>query len=132
MKLIFTFELFLLITLVNGQNIQDTNYSLINAFIDPEEIPSFPGGEEALIEFIKDNMKWPLTQSTVEGIVAVRFTIDTLGNIKDLKIIKGICEESDKEALRLVSIMPRWNPRKMYGKPIEGEFTLPIKFKNEN
>jgi hypothetical protein len=94
--------------------------------------PSFPGGGDSLMAFIKRNMKWPIANGCEHGTVYITFTIDTSGKINEPKILKGICPPYDKEALRLVSIMPKWNPAieiiDNKRRPISSEWIMPFKF----
>lgn len=94
--------------------------------------PSFPGGGDSLLAFIRQNLKWPITDGCDQGTIYVTFTIDTLGVIKDPIILKGICQPYDNEALRIVSIMPKWNPAieiiNCKRQPVETKFNLPFKF----
>jgi hypothetical protein len=94
--------------------------------------PSFPGGEDSLIAFIRRNIKWPIADGCEHGTVFITFRIDTTGKINNPKILKGICPPYDNEALRIVSIMPKWNPAieiiDNKRRTISSEWTLPFKF----
>jgi protein TonB len=96
-----------------------------------EQQAEFPGGFEAMGKFLGKNMKYPAQarRMGVEGSVYVSFVIDRDGNISDPQIIKGISAECDKEAIRVVKLMPPWKPGKQNGKPVRCRFVLPIKFK---
>lgn len=96
-----------------------------------EQQAEFPGGLEAMVKFISKNMKYPAVarRMGVEGSVFVSFVIDREGKISDLQVIKGISAECDKEAIRVIQLMPPWNPGKQNGKPVRCRFVLPIKFK---
>ena len=76
-------------------------------FADPMIYPAFPGGQSGLTEYINKNFNWTQGQMTVEGKVFVEFLVDSDGEIKDVKVVRGLCESCDKEAVRLVKIMPR-------------------------
>jgi protein TonB len=97
-------------------------------FIDPLTYASFPGGQVALTEYIAKNFNWTHGQLTVQGSVFVEFLVDVDGKIKDAKVLKGLCESCDKEALRLVKSMPSWIPASMNGNKVEMKFVLPVKF----
>jgi protein TonB len=92
--------------------------------------PHFPGGNEALFKWIQTNLVYPQISKVKgeEGVLYVKFTVDSIGKIKDIEIRKGIYESLDKEAIRLVSIMPDWIPGSVYGKPANISMTLPIRF----
>lgn len=96
-----------------------------------EQQAEFPGGFEALGKFLSKNMKYPAVarRMGIEGSVFVSFVIDKEGKISDLQVIKGISVECDKEALRVIQLMPPWKPGKQNGKAVRCRFVLPIKFK---
>ena len=100
-------------------------------FITVEQQAEFPGGFEAMTKFLSRNMKYPAQarRMGVEGSVFVSFVIDKGGNISDPQVIKGISAECDKEAVRVVKMMPPWKPGKQNGKPVKCRFVLPIKFR---
>jgi TonB family protein len=97
-------------------------------FIDPLIPPSFPGGQVALREYIGKNLNWTPGQLTVQGRVFVEFSVDVDGTIKDVKVVRGLCDSCDKEALRLVTTMPNWNAGIENGKTVKTRMVLPIKF----
>jgi len=95
-----------------------------------EEMPEFPGGLEEMNEYILKsirNSELNLVENT-QGRVMITFVVGKEGNISDANIIRGINEEVDREALRIVQGMPRWKPGKHEGKNVSVRFTLPIKF----
>ena len=96
-----------------------------------EQQAEFPGGLEAMVRFLQKNMKYPAIarRMGVEGTVFVSFVIDREGVISDLQVVKGISTECDKEALRVIKIMPPWKPGKQNGRPVKCRFVLPVKFK---
>lgn len=98
-----------------------------------EQQPSFPGGKEALMQYLLHNLKYPqiARQANVEAIALVTFTVDKAGDIRNAKSLKNIGYGIDKEALRVVNEMPKWNPAVQNGKPVEMEYTLEINFKIE-
>lgn len=98
----------------------------------PLEIPpQFPGGQLALMEWIKQNMVYPqeAIAKGIEGRVIVKFTVEKDGSVTNGKIMKGVDPLLDNEALRLVSIMPKWSPRSFDGKDIRTRYNLPLLFK---
>jgi TonB family protein len=98
-----------------------------------EQHPEFPGGREALMAYLLENLEYPATarKTNVEAIALVSFTVDKNGDIRNAKSLKTIGFGIDKEALRVVNEMPRWNPAVQNGKPVEMEYTLEINFKIE-
>lgn len=99
-------------------------------FIDPEIPAVFPGGEEALYRFIEENLQYPTlaAESGIGGTVFVSFVVDTLGMITDPRIVRDIGGGCGREALRIVQLMPRWEPARWYGHAISTQYMLPIFF----
>ncbi|NTW23768.1 MAG: energy transducer TonB, partial [Lentimicrobium sp.] len=77
-----------------------------------EESPSFPGGDEARIRFLTDNIKYPqiARESSIQGTVYVTFVVEKNGNVTDVRILRGIGGGCDEEAVRVIKAMPKWNP----------------------
>ncbi len=96
-----------------------------------EQLPEFPGGREALMQYLMQNLQYPETarKINVEAIALVSFTVDKNGKIRDAKSLKNIGYGIDNEALRVVNEMPKWNPAVQNGKPVEMEYTLEVNFK---
>ena len=99
-----------------------------------EQQPEFPGGIEAMVKFIQKNMKYPALarRMGVEGKVFVGFVVNKDGSITGVEIVKGISTECDKEATRVVQLMPPWKVGKQNGKPVRVKFIVPINFKLAN
>lgn len=99
-------------------------------FTAVEEEAKFPGGEDAMQEWIKSNLCYPkqAKKARVEGIVKVDVTIEKDGSISDARVKTPVNELLDTEALRLVSSMPNWKPQKNNGVPVRAFVTIPIKF----
>lgn len=100
-------------------------------FIVVEQMPVFPGGQEKMIDFLSDNLEYPVLakESGIQGTVYVSFVVRKDGRISDIKILKGIGGGCDEEAVRVVSKMPRWKPATQRGKKVNVLFNLPIVFK---
>ena len=97
--------------------------------IDPVEIiPSFPGGHDMLIGFVKKNQKRKSIPSTIKGKVFVEFVVEKTGELTEIKILRGLCDECDKEAIRLVKAMPNWTPGSQGGKLVRTRMVLPLLF----
>ena len=92
-----------------------------------DQSPEFPGGSEALRKYVKDNIRHPLVD-TRSGNVIIQFTVDEEGRVVNPKLLRGLDEEFDAEAIRLVEAMPRWKPGMKDSKPVPVQFTLPIFF----
>lgn len=95
-----------------------------------EESPSFPGGDEARIRFLTENIKYPqiARESSIQGTVYVTFVVEKNGNVTDVRVLRGIGGGCDEEAVRVIKAMPKWNPGKQRGKPVRVQFNMPIKF----
>lgn len=101
-------------------------------FVFCEKVPEFPGGEEALYEFLRNNLKYPeeAKEKNISGTVVIKFVIEKDGSISHARILREIGGGCGAEALRVVNMMPKWKPGEQGGKPIRCEFTLPVQFKN--
>lgn len=99
----------------------------------PFEVPSYFGGSAALRKFLSDNLIYPVSaqEKGLQGKCYLRFTVDTVGSIKDLIVMKGVpgCPECDLEAVRVVSSMPSWVPGLDHNRRRLFYFNLPINFK---
>ena len=99
-------------------------------FYDEANQPSFPGGDAALSQWLDENLQYPTEalKNGIQGTVVVSFSVETDGSIKDIKVWRGK-DALVKEAVRLMNIMPKWNPGKKDGQPVPVDYTLPIKFR---
>lgn len=93
--------------------------------------PQFPGGMEACKQFIKENLRYPDTESDVQGRVIVSFMVERDGSLSDIKVVKGLAPEFDEEALRVVKMMPKWVPARTGGKTTVVRYNIPISFKSK-
>ena len=96
-----------------------------------EEQPSFPGGQGALMQWLRDNIKYPViaAENGIEGRVIVQFVVSKTGSISDVRVARGVDPSLDKEAVRVVSNMPKWTPGKQNGTTVNVRYTLPVTFK---
>jgi TonB family protein len=96
-----------------------------------EQMPEFPGGEKAMMEFVSTHLKYPTAaiENGIEGKVIVGFTVDNAGSIYAVNIAKGLEESCNNEAMRIVKAMPKWKPGTQNGKPVAVKYNLPISFK---
>jgi protein TonB len=90
--------------------------------------PSFPGGNEALYKFIKQNLKYPPRRADCAGVVFVRFLVNEDGTLSNLEVIKGLCEICDNNALEVFRNMPKWVPGKINNKPAKIRMICPIRY----
>lgn len=99
-------------------------------FVVVEEMPQFPGGNEAMQKYIAENLKYPKTAIKGEqGRVIVSFVINKRGKVDDVKLIRSVSPELDAEAVRVIQDMPDWIPGKQRGKAVNVRYTIPIVFK---
>lgn len=96
-----------------------------------DQMPSFPGGDEALFKFLSENIQYPnvAVEEGISGRVFVTFVVDKEGNITDVKLLRGLAGGCSEEALRVISKMPRWSPGWHKGKLVSVQYNLPINFK---
>lgn len=96
-----------------------------------EQMPEFPGGMPAMIDFLTTNMNYPkdAEKQKVEGRVLVMFVVETDGSVSDVKVAKNVFPSLDKEAVRVVKAMPKWTPGKEKGKAVRVQYTLPVMFR---
>jgi len=96
-----------------------------------ETMPQFPGGEEARINYMANNVKYPATakEKGVQGMVIVSFVVEKDGSIGDAKVVRGVEKSLDTEALRVVKEMPRWTPGIQKGQKVRVNFNMPVSFK---
>ena len=99
----------------------------------PEDFqpPMFPGGERALMEFLKENVKYPpmAAKRKTQGKVVMQFVVDKTGKVTDIKVAKSVDIYLDTEAIRVCKLLPDFIPARQNGEPVSVWFTLPITFK---
>jgi len=98
-----------------------------------EESPVFPGGEQALYDFLRENIRYPQAakDSNIQGKVYVTFVVEKDGIITNLKVLRDIGGGCGEEALRVLRMMPQWKPGMQLGKAVRVQYNLPITFKTE-
>lgn len=96
-----------------------------------EEMPSYPGGDSERLKFLSDHIKYPIqaTENQIQGTIYFQFVIDTKGNITDVKILRGIGGGCDEEALRVIKMMPTWNPGRQNGRTVRVLYNMAVIFK---
>ncbi|WP_081852517.1 M56 family metallopeptidase [Prevotella sp. 10(H)] len=102
-----------------------------DAYNSAEVMPEFPGGADAMMSFINNTRKYPVSaiDKKAEGRVMVRFVVKSTGEVAKAEVWRGINPDLDKEAVRIVSAMPKWIPGKQGGKAVDTYFNLPVIFK---
>lgn len=101
------------------------------AFDVVEEMPKFPGGPNAMFEYLDKNLKYPIIaeENGVQGRVIVTFVVECDGSLSDVKVTKSVDPSLDREAQRLVKSMPHWISGKQNGKSVRVKYTVPVTFK---
>lgn len=111
---------------IKAQNIGDESA----VYTKVDKMPEYPGGQVALVKFLSKNIKYPskYKKEKVNGRVFVSFIIDRTGKVTQAKIVKSLNEECDKEALRVITMMPNWIPGEKDGNKVNVQFGLPVNF----
>ncbi len=97
-----------------------------------EEMPEFPnGGQAGLMQYLAKNIKYPTIaqENGTQGRVVCQFVVNKDGSIVDVKVLRGVDPYLDKEAVRVISTMPKWKPGKQRGKPVRVKYTVPVMFR---
>lgn len=143
-KLLFTTLLLLTASLIYAQvqhesdTVALTNVKEIAApgidttiYNNVEKMPTFPGGEFKMYEFLAMNIRYPqrARQDGYSGTVYVRFIVEPDGTITNIEVAKGVGGGCSEEAVRVVKLMPKWIPGEAFGKKVRVTYTLPINFR---
>lgn len=101
------------------------------AFYPFQVEPSFPGGKNAMLQYIRNNVRNPnvVRRTGTSYFVVAKFMVTREGNVSDVVIIQPLSNNHDNEVMRLISTMPKWLPGSQDGEPVGMEFTLPVEFK---
>ncbi len=96
-----------------------------------EKMPEFPGGMAACLKFLANNIKYPAISQEhgVQGKVVIQFVVNKDGSIVDPTVVRSVDPYLDKEALRVISMMPKWTPGMQRGKPVRVKYTVPVTFR---
>ncbi|MEI7830375.1 MAG: TonB family protein [Prolixibacteraceae bacterium] len=102
----------------------------VNVFTIVEEMPEFPGGENALRDFIGSKVKYPdfAVKENIQGMVFVTFVVKSDGTVGNAKVIRGVHPIIDEEALRVINLLPTWKPGKQRGQAVNVSYTIPVQF----
>ena len=100
-------------------------------YVAVEQMPQFPGGNEALLKFISTHLRYPViaAENGIQGTVTLRFVVSPTGEITKVEVLRQLDPACDKEALRVIKSLPQWVPGKQNGKPVPVYFTVPVRFK---
>ena len=111
----------------NGMEVEKTE----KAFDVVEQMPQYPGGPAALMQFLAQNIRYPeeAHKAGVQGRVIVSFVVETDGSISEAKAVKSVSSELDAEALRVINCMPNWNPGRQNGEVVRVKYVVPVTFR---
>ncbi len=103
-------------------------------FVVVEEQPEYPGGNAAMMQFLSDNIRYPVIaqENGIQGRVICNFVVERDGSITDVQVVRGVDPSLDREAVRVIQQMPRWKPGKQRGQAVRVRFTLPVVFRLQN
>jgi protein TonB len=95
-----------------------------------EQMPEYPGGLPALLDYLNQNVKYPedAEKQKIEGRVLAVFVVETDGSISNVEVVKPVFPSLDAEAVRVLAAMPKWTPGKQSGKLVRVKYTVPINF----
>jgi periplasmic protein TonB len=117
-------------TTIRNIDVPKENYEdQIYESFDCDEKPSFPGGDAQLLKYISENTRYPNTEADVEGTVYIKFVITKTGEIGQTIVMRTADSLLDEEATRVVKSLPKWEPAKIKGEPVNSWFIVPVKFK---
>ena len=96
-----------------------------------EQMPLFPGGDAALMAYLRDNIHYPTVaaENGVQGRVVVGFVVERDGSITDVNVLRSVDPSLDREAMRVVKGMPRWTPGKQNGSAVRVKYQVPVTFR---
>ncbi len=102
----------------------------INVYDVVEQMPRFPGGQGRILEFIEKNLRYPkeLEETCVQGRVIIAFVVERSGKLSNIRVVKSVHPALDKEALRVVKLMPRWIPGRQNGITVRVKYIIPVTF----
>ena len=103
-------------------------------FVVVEEQPEYPGGNAAMMQFLSNNIRYPVIaqENGIQGRVICNFVVERDGSITDVQVVRGVDPSLDREAVRVIQQMPRWKPGKQRGQAVRVRFTLPVVFRLQN
>jgi TonB family protein len=109
----------------------ETEEEPIFCYVSVESMPTFPGGEKAMREFLQKELRYPIaaSENRIEGKVFCRFTVKKDGTISNVEVVRSVDATLDREAVRVIESMPRWVPGQSGGQPISVKYTFPILFR---
>ena len=100
-------------------------------FKSVEQMPQFPGGEAALMKYLSSHINYPTmaAENNIQGKVVVQFVVDKTGKVGEVKVVRSVDKDLDKEAVRVCKSLPKFTPGRQNGQPVSVWYTLPVTFK---
>ena len=113
------------------QQVSQTTDQDDKVYRSAEQMPQFPGGEVALMKYLMTHVQYPenAAKNNIDGRVIVQFVIDKNGEIGEVKVVRSVNEELDAEAVRVIKTLPKFEPGRQNGEPVNVWYTLPVMFK---
>ena len=131
-RLVATMSVLVILLMVNTNALAQNKKTANDKVLEKAEVmPEFPGGDQAMMDFVAKNVQYPqeARDKEISGRVLVSFIVEKDGSIGDVKVVKGIGGGCDEEAVRVVKAMPKWKPGKDKGKPVRVSYMMPFTFK---
>ena len=131
-RLLATLSVLALLLIVNTNAMAQNKKAANDKVLEKAEVmPEFPGGEQAMMKFVSENVQYPekAKEKEISGRVLVGFIVEKDGSVNEVKIVRGIGGGCDEEAVRVVKAMPKWKPGKQDGKTVRVSYTMPFFFK---
>ena len=131
-RLLATLSVLALLLMVNTNAMAQNKKKANDKVLEKAEVmPEYPGGDQAMMDFVAKNVQYPqeARDKEISGRVLVSFIVEKDGSIADVKVVKGIGGGCDEEAVRVVKAMPKWKPGKDKGKPVRVSYMMPFTFK---
>ena len=100
-------------------------------FRSVEQMPQFPGGEAALMKYLQSHINYPpmAAENNIQGRVVVQFVVDKTGKVGEVKVVRSVDKDLDKEAVRVCKSLPKFTPGRQNGQAVSVWYTLPVTFK---
>jgi len=110
---------------------ENSNSNDDRVFTSVEQMPQFPGGDAALMKYLAQHLQYPAmaAENGTQGKVIVQFVVTKTGKVGEVKVVRSLSDDCDKEAIRLIRDLPKFIPGKKNGKPTSMWYTLPVTFK---
>ena len=115
----------------NQQTVEEAKVEDTKVFTVVEQMPSFPGGDAALMAYLSKNIQYPpiAEENGIQGRVVATFVVERDGSITDVQVMRGVDPSLDREAIRVLKGMPRWIPGKQNGSAVRVKYTVPVTFR---